>query len=168
MRFRDGLLCPPISAKNPPPDEEEDDDGDVPLFDATIGDKRRMTIPKDALPLVPWRAQIKGGAGVTFEFMDKGRVRLLPGPAYDAAVASAKGDPEMLAHIRMVLLQRKWATKNSVVIPRRVATHVLGAHTLAGALYVWAGDGELVLWSDERRLLELSRSRSIASEHLPE
>jgi hypothetical protein len=158
----------PISSKGIQNEDDQDGEGDLPLFDATIGDKRRMTIPKPALSLLLWRGEIEAQAALTFDFVDRGRVRLLRGAAYDAAVASAKGDPDMIAEIRMVLLPWRWATKNSLVVPRRVTTHILGADTLAGPLYVWAEPEWLALWSDERRLVELSRARSIAAEHLPD
>lgn len=138
-----------------------------PLFDAEIDDRRRMTVPTGALARLSWRSEIKAREPLTFELVDAGRARLLPGGADDAAFKSAAGDPEATRALEMLLVRWRWATKTSLVVPRRVTAHVLETGAIWGALYVWAEPGWLELWSEQRRLHEISRARSIAADHLP-
>lgn len=127
---------------------------------ADVGDKRRLRMPDDALPVVEWAPAATEMA--TFEKMELGRVRLLPGTVYGEAVSSAGADAEALRDARALLSCAKWEREQRIAVPVEMTWHLFGPGIIRGTIYVHPTPECFELWAEryyERWTIEARQRR---------
>jgi hypothetical protein len=125
------------------------------LFVGEVANKRLFSIPEEAKPLAPW--PLEAGAQATFEKMEIGRVRLLPGDFYEATLAAAGANADALAAVAALLDRAKWERAQRITVPVQMAWHLFGPKIIRGAIYVHPTSECFELWAEryyERWVLE--------------
>jgi len=80
--------------------------------------------------------------------MELGRVRLLPGAAYDAAVAAAGEREEERNAIAALMDRAKWERAQRITVPVQMAWHLFGPKIIRGAIYVHPTPECFELWAE--------------------
>jgi hypothetical protein len=93
---------------------------------------------------------------------------LLPGAAYDAAVAEAGDDAEALADLGLLLHAVTWERDNRLIIPRAPAMHILGVGIARGDIYVRPTPESFELWGLAYYAVYVARARQRRSTILPD
>ena len=128
----------------------------ISLQPAAITGRRRLNIPTDLTVELPWRDEIQAKAGVTYELLDRGAVRMLRGDEYQKLVSLAE---ERAQKLDWMIYHGEWETSGRLTIPKMVVLHLLDTGKLSGSLFIAVFPEWLELWNNEKRLKVLEDMR---------
>lgn len=132
-------------------------------FDRQITSKPRLQVPREAITKLDWNADVVAGANVTFELLEAGEARMLPGLVFERLKTEVAENFEIL---ELILFKGKWETSGRLTLPREVVVHVLNDGGLDGQIFIFPTKSALYLWNNNRRLREILEVRSSFSEVL--
>lgn len=138
---------------------------------AEVDTRRRLIVPISTLRTGNWSSQIRTGGAVTIELMDhEGLLRILPESAYkDTLDKAVVDDPEAAFDVDQYMFVATIDAESArLVLPDRAVRHLFeGRNLLPETAYVVVRPDWVELWSADRTLRELRRSRMRTAEHRP-